>query len=256
MSLAAKLTALSVTLPPGRAVPPDEGDGELAYWLSDEQASPGHWRELRAMHGETGLWPVLLRDTRNGKRPWTSGEVYFDGLTTADDHDPAQLLAQWWAEHTEDAAKITKPFGRQWPGLAAALPTEIDPDEQAQAVIAELEQVPGMRLGLVAAERGSDALTASRWSGPANYSNDTAKFAAVVRSWEDRFGARVICLDEFATLYLSIAAPPLDMSQALPVAAEHLAFCPDNIWQGRKDETLATYAERLIDDPVWVFWWD
>jgi hypothetical protein len=46
------------------------------------------------------------------------------------------------------------------------------------------------------------------------------------------------------------------MSQALPVAAEHLALCPDNIWPGRKDETLATYAERLIDDAIWVFWWD
>jgi hypothetical protein len=47
-----------------------------------------------------------------------------------------------------------------------------------------------MRLGLVAAERGADALAAAGWSGPLNYTNDTGEISAVVRDWERRFGVR------------------------------------------------------------------
>ncbi|MFD9729931.1 DUF4253 domain-containing protein [Streptomyces sp. NPDC059072] len=81
------------------------------------------------------------------------------------------------------------------------------------------------------------------------------KFPAVVRNWEDRFGASVVAVG-FSTLHLAIAAPPTDRHEALLVAAEHFAFCPDNIWQGSRPCTLAAYAERLIDAPVWEFWWD
>jgi hypothetical protein len=38
------------------------------------------------------------------------------------------------------------------------------------------------------------------------------------------------------------------------VAAEHLAFCPDNV-DGSVHE-LAEYAEQLIGAHSWTFWWD
>ncbi|MGW7340135.1 DUF4253 domain-containing protein [Streptomyces sp. NPDC054808] len=57
-------------------------------------------------------------------------------------------------------------------------------------------------------------------SGPCNYDDDTAKFSTVVRDWEHRFGARVVAVG-FATLHLSVAAPPADERAALLVAAEH-----------------------------------
>ncbi|MFE1203676.1 DUF4253 domain-containing protein [Streptomyces sp. NPDC058762] len=56
-------------------------------------------------------------------------------------------------------------------------------------------------------------------SGPCNY-DATAKFSTVVRDWEHRFGARVVAVG-FATLRLSVAAPPADERAALLVAAEH-----------------------------------
>jgi Domain of unknown function (DUF4253) len=67
-----------------------------------------------------------------------------------------------------------------------------------------------------------------------------------MRSWEDRFGARVIGVG-FADLYVSVAAPPATLDEALPVAAEHFAFCPDNIWQGHP-HTLTGYASPLGRD--------
>ncbi len=46
------------------------------------------------------------------------------------------------------------------------------------------------------------------------------------------------------------------VSLAEGAAAEHFAFCPDLVWQGGSPHTLRGYAERLVDRPVWSFWWD
>ncbi|WP_406364896.1 DUF4253 domain-containing protein [Streptomyces sp. NBC_01546] len=107
----------------------------------------------------------------------------------------------------------------------------------------------------IAAPSGADALALVGWDGPANWDNDTAPFSAVVSDWEQRFGACVVAVGS-DTLHLSVAAPPTSTEDALPVAAEHFAFCPDSIWQGPRLQTLAAYAERLIDVHCWEFWWD
>ena len=61
---------------------------------------------------------------------------------------------------------------------------------------------------------------------------------------------------QLADLYVSVTAPPASVDEALPVAAEHFAFCPDNIWQGRQPYTLTAYASRLVGANSWEFWWD
>ena len=55
-----------------------------------------------------------------------------------------------------------------------------------------------------------------------------AEISAVLRDREQRFGARVVAAG-FSTLLLSVAAPPTTREKALAVAAEHFAFCPDNV---------------------------
>jgi hypothetical protein len=52
---------------------------------------------------------------------------------------------------------------------------------------------------------------------------------------------------------LVVARPPRDRTAATAIAAEHLAFCPDNIWQGVG--TIRKYAELLVNAPRWDFWW-
>ncbi|MEV6680475.1 DUF4253 domain-containing protein [Streptomyces erythrochromogenes] len=155
----------------------------------------------------------------------------------------------------EERSAVTAPFGRTWPGTAPGRALRADPDAMAgQYARAFLARNPHARLGLVSAPRGADALTSCGWEGPVNYGNDTAMFSAVVRDWEERFGARVVGLG-FSTLHLSVAAPPNGLDEALTVAAEHFAFCPDTIWQGARP-TLAAHAEHLIDLNCWEFWWD
>jgi hypothetical protein len=133
-----------------------------------------------------------------------------------------------------------------------------NPDAQAVTNARALQACfANWRLGLVPADRGADALTNVGWMGPANYDNDTALFSAVVRSWEDRFGARVIGVG-FASLYLSVAAPPATFDEALRVGAEHFAFCPDTLWPQSpwQADNLAHYAKELVGATSWKFWWD
>ncbi|MFJ9432060.1 DUF4253 domain-containing protein [Streptomyces sp. NPDC101490] len=262
---------LDAPLPPGRIVPagPDGPDAPV-LWLSDGPASPGLWARARAEHARTGLWPLLM-DSRNpgdGEfRPWASGELSPGRMTSPGEHDPAGLLAGWWRDHTvvdedddplppDGRAAVTAPFGQRWPGLAPALPPGPDPDVEAAEYAEFFASLrPHVRLGLVPAACGADALTVVGWEGPVNQDDDTAKFSAVLRTWERRFGARVVAVG-FDTLHLSVATPPERPEDALLVAAEHFAFCPDNIWQGARPCALASYAERLVGACTWQFWWD
>lgn len=249
-------------LPPGRLVEPEDG-GAPAYWLSDAPVEPYLWTQLRRNHHETGLWPLLLSGlTREESRPWVDGEVSPARMSSPDRHDVAELLAGWWGDGTEvheddmlDAAErveVTAPFGQRWPGLAA-------PGEPEGPVGDFADEYAGFlldgrpRLGLVAATRSADTLAVAGWTGPTNHIGDAGRVSAVVRSWEDRFGVRVVGVG-FDTLHLSVAAPPTTREHALHVAAEHFAFCPDNIWQGVG--SLAEYADEIREMNSWSFWWD
>ncbi|GAA3395193.1 DUF4253 domain-containing protein [Cryptosporangium minutisporangium] len=256
--------SLGLTLPPGRLRHETE-DGprdQPMLWLSDDQPAADAWTVLRAAHARTGLWPLLLSGLSEDEpdRPWASGELDPTMVTSEPGaHDAEELLAGWWAAYTPDddsQSAATAPFGTRWPGLAPPGVDQDDPDDAAAEVayiLADADVLTEPRLGLVPSRRGADAPAALGWGGPLNYENDTAQFSAVLRSWEDRFGARLVGLG-FDTLLLSVAAPPTDHDHALRVAAEHFAFCPDNIWQGAG--SLEQYAADLTGVSVWRFWWD
>ncbi|SBT95490.1 protein of unknown function [Streptomyces sp. DI166] len=194
-------------------------------------------------------------------------EVFPEQMSSPTSHDSAGLLARWWDTytavdedddmlHADTRLAVTAPFGRTWPGLAPSRESTTNPDQlAAELAQAYLVDRPQARLGLVGAASGAEAVAAVGWAGPCNYDNDTAKFSAVVRDWEHRFGARVVAVG-FSTLHLSVVAPPANEHDALLVAAEHFAFCPDNIWQGDRPYTLAAYAERITGVHHWDFWWD
>ncbi|MGI5174846.1 DUF4253 domain-containing protein [Dactylosporangium sp. CA-152071] len=261
------LAAAGVVLPEGRLVHGNEGeDDQPTMWVSDGPATRQLWTALRAAHEKSGLWPLLLDHLRGDTaRPWDDGELWPADMSDPGAWDAQALMAGWWADHTSiddsdnlspaERLAVTAPYGQRWPGLAAPQPVGDDPDLHAdECVSVMLAGNPGLRLGLVATARGTDSITAAGWQGPANYDNDTAKLSAVLRSWEHRFATRVIGVG-FAELYLSVAAPPTDHAAALTIAAEHFAFCPDNVWQGSAPD-FTTYASRLIDAPIWSFWWD
>ncbi|MER7845763.1 DUF4253 domain-containing protein [Kitasatospora sp. NPDC096077] len=249
---------------PGRQVTP-------GLWVSDGPAPKGAWQRLHREHAQSGLWPLLLAPGRDV--PALEGRdlgLEPAGETAPDGYDPGALLRAWWESTVlwcpsgdpQDRAELLAelaPFGAEWPGPAPSpapspgTPPRRDPEDCADALArALLRARPSLRLGLVRAEDGAQALAACGWNGT-NGHGDSGEIAAVVRDWQRRFGARVVEVGS-ATLELSVAEPPASRSQALRVAAEHAAFCPDNVFQG--EGGLAGYAEGLVGANNWGFWWD
>ena len=105
---------------------------------------------------------------------------------------------------------------------------------------------------LVPVRRPADVPQALGWWGPANYDLSGADQSAVLRSWEDRFGAALVGLS-FDVMRLAVSDPPTDPAQCDLLAREHYAFCPDNVDQGVG--SLEDYTPVVSEDEWW-FWWD
>jgi hypothetical protein len=158
--------------------------------------------------------------------------------------------------------EVIAPFGAQWPGLAAAPSVPwADAEEVAARVLADLMEDDGdveesylldgayrsTDLPVMAEERGL--------SGAGCWPYDVAEMCTVLRSWEERFGTRLVGLGDDRVI-VSVAAPVRTLNEAEAIAAEHFAFASDNITQGY-DETVRAYAaNQILGKQVWSFWWD
>ncbi|WP_262705932.1 MULTISPECIES: DUF4253 domain-containing protein [Streptomyces] len=255
-------------LPPGRLVVPDTrfagpGVTEPALWVSDEplpEAEAGRrWGELFRRHRETGLWPLLLgalADSGSAPlRPWHNGELLPMPPAALDEVDLEGRCITEWEDMSEGLGPESMPYPA-WPGMAPTAEPDGDPDERAVALTGSAEGVRtllagggrGPYLGLVGASDGVTAITACGWQPEVG----GATVAAMVRSWERRFGVR-LCSLGFATVGLTVAWPPRTPDHARHVAAEHIAFCPDLL---QIHDDFDTYAAALLDAPVWTLWWD
>ncbi|MFJ6782430.1 DUF4253 domain-containing protein [Streptomyces yangpuensis] len=265
--------SLGLDLPPGEVV---AGSGrrrwgkalEPLVWVSDDAVGVGALAAHRGPQlAAAGLQAVLLQDRPGLERWWQDREFAPERMSDPDDHHVEPVLREFWSrvvpdpEEGEEGAEIIAPFGRDWPGLAVSGPPDgpdgPDPEVAACELADDLIErgwLPAPRLALVPSRRGADVPTALGWGGPTNYENDTALISVVLRSWEDRFGARLVALG-FDELHLSVAVPPATTARALPVAAEHFALSPDNVWQG--SGSIRAYTEEAVTGSGhWSFWWD
>ncbi|WP_067818696.1 DUF4253 domain-containing protein [Actinomadura kijaniata] len=246
------LGSLPPGLPPGRLVTPSPEFADERWadrpvlWVSDGPVvdSGELWTRLYEQREETGLYPLML-ETLLGtpERPWHAGELGHVPVRAVDALDAGEVLRHWW-----------EPWPEPWPGLADAGVERRDPDAAARKLARRFASGDDRHLGLVPVARGADALAECGWRGRLGHAHDAGRVAAVVRSWEERFGARVVMAGP-DTLDLSVAAPPRTLEHARRVAAEHLAFRPDYF----DLDDLDHYAEELVDDAYWAFlwnWWD
>jgi hypothetical protein len=259
-------------LPPGRLVMP-------TLWVSDEPVPDAvvRWVAARAAHPTTGWWPLLLAPD--------IGLGSFCGPST-ESVDAERFLAERWSservqldvdDEGDDRWGDHLPYDA-WPGLAPASAKpgpDPDPDAAAASLVAGPElkhghvsdpfshldldpDAPGpspfvdaegrARLGLVETPDSAGAIAASGWEhelggGP--------ECTAVLRSWQQRFGARLVALG-YDWLAVTVAGPVGTIEQSRRVAAEHVAFCSEILGE----VTFEEYAKALVATTVWLFWWD
>jgi hypothetical protein len=245
-------------LVPGRQL--RAASGKPTAWISNGiVGSAGlRWTLLGDEAAESGLQPFLLDGLYGDTaRPWDSGEAGSDpdDTTGIDDRGAAQVLDGWWWGPSEeelavdeDLREMFAPFGERFPGLAPAIEEEIDPELMRRAVF---QYTRYARIGVVPATRPADILPCLGWQGACN-SRTASELAVVLRSWEDRFGARLFEVG-FADIRLLVSRPPQTLQAAQLIAAEHAAFS-DEAHIGLRG--VGEIARALVNNPFWDFWWD
>lgn len=252
-------------LPPGRLVP----GSSPGLWMSDEPVvAPGRlWARYQAQAHETGWLPLLMA--------WPCA----NGLG----HDPAEIaevdveasLHESWSSYQqarslrpghpaieeiwpEDVAPLLAdpgPSFTAWPGLAAPADPHPgpSPDAVARAAVGQMLHYFTTRfiahVALVRADRTADVPALVGWEADA----PALELSALLRTWEDRFGARVIGF-EGSSVFVSVASPPLTSRHAAHVALEHVLTGASNLNDGTFP--FPDYAEALRGERLWSFWWD
>ncbi len=249
-------------LPSGQLLPP----ASPSLWQSDAPvAEPvGLWARCQQREEVTGLRPVLVGYPIY---PWPASdpaEIAAFGLE-------AELEASWRSYRELQLSGQLMPANlpadvepwepdpgppyEQWPGLAPAVSTAdtIDPDEIPRLVLADLLAGPrGLGepyLVLVPAARSADIPAVMGWDADV----PRVQLSAMLRSWEDRFGARVVAFHG-EWIYVSVARPPRTAAHAAHVALEHVLTGADNVNEGWPP--FSDYAASLIGARLWSFWWD
>lgn len=262
----------SVALPVGQRVYAEERGEQLVVWITSEpMADAGSaWWELSQARAETGLVPVTLAppsridwDGYDSRLWWDDFGFWcpedvgmLDGMSAE-----AVLAACWpgaddamWQHGRVRISQTVAPFGRGFPGLAPPGDSRLPADVLRRAVAGQ----PPAHLGLVAAGRPADVPAVVGWSvfgvnesGPGSRS---LQISAVLRSWETRFGARLLRIGGDAVLRVLVERPPRTEAAAERVAAEHLAFADE--CDGLSGYSVSALGEVLIGAPIWSFWWD
>ncbi len=196
------------------------------HWTLDEATPRGvsMARHLATAFPQTGLWRVLwsFEDDPDAYPLSGSDPAQADGLNV---HD---VLEKVWNAPLPPLAQRSKgappldPFGRLGDGSYVLILVPVNRPADVSSV-----------LGVSQSEEISDA-----------------QATAVLRPWEDRFGAVVTEIGP-GKAGLSVGSPPTRNDQALRLANEQMVFAPD---QTAPDETAAV-ARGLLTSDLWRFGW-
>lgn len=241
----------------------------VAWVTSKEVPEPGAlWSDLSGMSLDTGLIPfVATAKLGHQRRPWNRWNLDFefpDDLAEIDAVDAEAFLGKQWelergwenAEELDEEDRLylesrTDPFGHRFPGLAPAIDEGLT-DEQIDQ---HLRSLPSARIGLAVASRPADALVTMGWGASDKFPGGVP-MAAVARSWEDRFCARLLTVStsEFSIL---VQRPPRTQDMAERIAAELCVFCDEFTCAGQTGlNKVSDIAAQIVKSPIWGFWWD
>jgi hypothetical protein len=176
----------------------DNSRQAVAWVTSPPMPDAGQaWLALRDAQTTTGLVPVLIPPGEDVSESGITEDFGFHGtqdVSLIESMSAQTVLEAGWDTGEEsldpDLAEERAPFGAEFPGLA---PSEETRPPKAMLRAAVTAEGPAF-LGLVAARRPPDIPAAVRWSvfgsdAPWTPQARSLEISAVLRSWEDRFGA-------------------------------------------------------------------
>jgi len=227
------LTTRFLGLEPGPdGVPGLAGIVKAIMNVATDPAASAELSRLSALDRQNAGWPLA------GDAPPA------DGTTDADDDAEVE-----WPPGCEP------PGDHPFPGLAPSSDSRLSDAERDRA----LAGLPPAHVGLVPADRPADVLAVAGWTAFDDPSypdgiRNAVWIGAMLRSWADRFGARLLRIGPGAEITLLVERPPRTADAAARVAAEHCAFCDECAGLGLR--TVPTVARAILGAPTWTFWWD
>jgi hypothetical protein len=232
-------------------VPPQGSGARVRAWLTAAPVPEPHlvWHRLARAFAVSGLWPLVASGAWD--RPFRGGWL----AAPAPVPEAESVLRGCWRGIRPVLPDGTAPPSRPWPGLA---PGTGAPDGGPVLLPGPPNRWSGDLL-LVPTTRPADATARLGWTGAGNWFLSGADVAAVLRSWEDRFGAYVVSIGA-AAFDLVVTRPPATDEQCLLLADEHYCFCPEIFSPQDLAEPVPhrreEYAELLRGARRWYFWWD
>lgn len=223
------------------------------FWSTDAGVEDafGLARRLASVFSSTGLWPVIW--TWSGEEP----DAYVMGtgdVSHADSIDAASALRRSWRA---TGMVRTGPFPGIAPGADdARLAVEPFGDPMEESLEQSMRPPGGWMVMLVPVNRPADLFSVLGPESTIYHSDDEA--TAILRSWEERFGA-VVSTFEPDGISLAVGAPPRNHEDARRLAAEHAAFGVPEEWEGI--EAVARQLRSTRDLPLvnsahhWTFGW-
>ncbi|CAM3355974.1 DUF4253 domain-containing protein [Tsukamurella hominis] len=234
-----------VSVPAGRVVTNEAGDA--VAWIGSEVLGAdrltGLIRDLAAAYTRTGLWPLAVPEAGwNGlDAPWSSTGPKRPIAVVPDALTVFHRLCR------ENSIYNDPDYDPPAPPVTALAPAQPGPGPTPD----RLTMTERGRLLLVPVARPADVPAAIGWWGATNAQLTGGDVTAILRSWEDRFGATLVSLG-FDTMVLQVARRPTGAEQRKVVVAEHFAFCIDN----SEGFTLEDHSRALAGADRWAFWWD
>ncbi|MFF0793498.1 DUF4253 domain-containing protein [Streptomyces spiralis] len=255
-------------LPPGRTLV----RGRVRVWISEEfpEDVEGLWSRLLDEQTATGLVPLLWAgppgEPLDLEQLEQVGALSLEDVLAADFAEYRRGRLPFWTDPTpppvpegvEPWPHDPGPPFDHWPGLAPPMPVTPagpTPEQASASTLARLVDagrfgLDRSRLVLVPVPRGSDAVALLGLDAEA----PLPLLCALLRSWEDRYGARVLGVFG-GELHLSVARPPVEASHAQLLALEHMLSTAHNIVDD-PPTPFSDYAASLTGRTHWSFWWD
>jgi hypothetical protein len=255
------------------------GDGvSFRLTVTGDEDAEDLWEILRGLVEATGYWPVILGEAEEMNRVcedatdknWGPTKTLIEeSLAINGEEFLAAEFDEFLSDRQEDVDYARKrgdeEYARQ---LEAALasddlfrcmprgkwPRGVRPSNHVVTPydFETREHLPEVFVALVPTKL-SWQVPLSLHFGGFNDCPHTESIGAVLRHWEQKYGAELICVTS-SVLELRVANPPTKRAEALELAREQFLFCRDIVAQGT--ETIENLAAELLNARTWFLWWD
>lgn len=217
------------------------GDDHLIYLLRvPATESLTQWEFLRNLVPETRYWPVIGWD-RFKEPPWKEASVQ-DIIEAGLNLD----IQQWFDQERREIIRSVDNKSRL---DADAVPPFVFTLSLARFTntlppLVPIALLPTTDFWEVPAFL---SLTLNEWDPPPEV------HVAIMKYWNERWKVELVGAVP-GLIEMRVLQPPRKFEEALALATEQYIYCPDLVDQDLKSRNIL--AKKLLNSPIWRFWWD